>query len=84
VTINGQKTYQSIFGNYDIYVAPQGQFGCDLAEASVETPIEAWWVAAKLLGTCSLEEVKEMTRAFYQEFYGITLSDDVLYTMFGE
>jgi ABC-type Fe3+-hydroxamate transport system substrate-binding protein len=84
VYINGQQTYKSIVGDYEIYVAPQGQFGCDLAEASVETPIEAWWVAAKLLGTYSLGEVQEKTRAFYQEFYGITLSDDVLYTMFGE
>jgi ABC-type Fe3+-hydroxamate transport system substrate-binding protein len=84
VYIGGNKTYQSIIGYYDIYVAPQGQFGCDLAEASVESPIEAWWVAAKLLGTYSLEQVKAETSAFYLEFYGITLSDSVLYTMFGE
>jgi ABC-type Fe3+-hydroxamate transport system substrate-binding protein len=84
VYIDGNKTYQSIIGSYDIYVVPQGQFGCDLAEASVESALEAWWVAAKLLGTYSLGEVQEKTSAFYQEFYGITLSDGVLQTMFGE
>jgi hypothetical protein len=71
-------------GYYDIYVAPQGQFGCDLAEASVDSALEAWWVAAKLLGTYSLDQVKAETSAFYLDYYGITLSDGVLYDMFGE
>jgi ABC-type Fe3+-hydroxamate transport system substrate-binding protein len=84
VYIDGNKTYQSIIGYYDIFVAPQGQFGCDLAEASVDSALEAWWVAAKLLGTYSLDQVKAEISAFYQDFYGITPSDGVLYDMFGE
>jgi ABC-type Fe3+-hydroxamate transport system substrate-binding protein len=84
VYIDGNKTYQSIIGYYDIFVAPQGQFGCDLAEASVDSALEAWWVAAKLLGTYSLDQVKAETSAFYLDYYGITLSDGVLYDMFGE
>lgn len=82
VVEGGQSLYRGVAGNYEIYVNPQGM--CSWAEGSLESPLEACWAACKFTGAYSLDEVKGETRSFYQQFFGISLSDGQLMDIFGE
>lgn len=82
ITLSGESFYCGVVGPYEIYVNPQGM--CGWALGSLESPLEAYWVACKLSGAYSMEEVKEKTRDFYQQFFGISLSDSQLVNLFGE
>jgi hypothetical protein len=78
----GENLYRGIAGPYQIYVNPQGMY--NWAEGSVESPLEAIWAACKFSGAYSMAEVKSETAAFYQEFFGLTLTDSQLTAIFGE
>lgn len=78
----GQNLYRGVAGNYEIYVNPQGM--CSWAEGSLESPLEAYWAACKFTGAYSMDEVKEKTRSFYRQFFGVSLSDSQLTEIFGE
>lgn len=82
VNVSGQTFYCGVIGEYDIYVNPQGM--CDWAAGSVESPLEACWVAYQFFGAYTLDEVKAKTQSFYQQFFGLTLSDEQLTGIFGE
>lgn len=82
ITISGQSFYCGIIGPYSIYVNPQGM--CDWAEGSAESPLEAYWVSYKFGGGFTLDDVKEKTNTFYQQFFGLTLTEKQLKEMFGE
>ncbi|MGN0968761.1 MAG: hypothetical protein ACI4O3_05765 [Oscillospiraceae bacterium] len=82
ITISGQSFYCGVIGPYSIYVNPQGM--CDWAEGSVESPLEAYWVAYKFGSGFTLDDVKEKTNAFYQQFFGLTLTEKQLEGIFGE
>lgn len=80
VTISGESFYCGVVGEYDIYVNPQGM--CSWAEGSVESPLEAYWVACKFGSHVTLDEVKEKTSEFYQAFFGLSLTEKQLEDMF--
>lgn len=82
VVEDGQSLYRGVAGNYDIYVNPQGM--CSWAEGSLESPLEACWAACKFTGAYTMDEVKAETRSFYQQFFGLSLSDSQLTDIFGE
>lgn len=73
IYVEGQDFYQPIYGEYDIYVNPKGM--CDLGEGSLETPLEALWIASKFSGSYSMDTVYEKTKDFYSQFFGASLSD---------
>ena len=56
----------------------------DWAEGSVESPLEAYWVAYEFYGTYTLDQVKSKTSEFYSTFFGVTLSSSELTAIFGE
>lgn len=64
----------SIVGEYDIYVNPYG-LG-DWAEGSVDSPLEAYFVANKITGTISDTTMKSAIKSFYQKFFDASLSED--------
>jgi len=76
ITIDGQSFYCGIVGQYEVFVNPEGML--DWADGSAESPLEAYWIASVLQKAFSLEEVKSVTREFYEEFFGVTLSDEQL------
>lgn len=83
VIVSGaNKPSTSIVAPYSIYVQPQGMV--DWADGSVESPLEAYWVASKFAGTYSISDVKQQTSSFYQKFFGCTLSASQLNAIFGE
>ncbi len=84
VTVSGNKRIASIgiIAPYNIYVNPQGMVSW--ADGSVESPLEAYWVASKFAGTYSINDVKQQTSSFYQKFFGCTLSASQLTAIFGE
>ena len=77
---DGISFYHGVAGPYEIYVLPQGM--CSWAEGSLESPLAAYWLACQFDGVYTLEEVKAQTRRFYETFFGVTLSDAQLETMF--
>ena len=79
---SGAKVYRAITGEYEIYVNPTGMVSW--AEGSVESPLEAWWVACKLAGVCDMDRVKSETSEFYETFFGVALSAADLEDIFGE
>ena len=82
VNIGGESFYRGVCGEYAIYVNPRGM--CDWAEGGLESPLEAYWIAYKFGGAYTLDEVKEKTAEFYNQFFGVTLSDEQLKNIFGE
>ncbi len=83
VVVSGNtKATNSIEAPYDIYVNPQGMLSW--ADGSVESPLEAYWVASKFAGTYSINDVKQQTSSFYKKFFGCTLSDSQLTAIFAE
>lgn len=82
VTVSGQSFYCGVVGQYKIYTNPQGM--CDWAEGSVESPLEAYWVASKLSGVYSMTEVYQKTNDFYKSFFGVELSSTQLSQIFVE
>lgn len=82
VTISGESFYCGVVGEYNIYVNPQGM--CSWAEGSLESPLEAYWISCKFGNHFTLEEVKEKTNEFYQQFLGLSLNEKQLETMFLE
>lgn len=80
VTISGESFYCGVVGEYDIYVNPQGM--CSWAEGSVESPLEAYWISCKFGSHFTLDEVKEKTSRFYQEFFGLSLTEKQLEDIF--
>jgi hypothetical protein len=54
------------------------------AEGSVESPLEAYWLARKLQNAYTMETVQAKTREFYQEFFHLTLSGGELSSIFAE
>ncbi len=76
------KPVNSVEAPYNIYVNPQGMVSW--ADGSVESPLEAYWVASKFAGSYSISEVKQQTSSFYQKFFGCTLSASQLTAIFGE
>lgn len=83
VVVSGaNKPSTSIVAPYNIYVNPQGMV--NWADGSVESPLEAYWVASKFAGTYSISDVKQQTSSFYQKFFGCTLSASQLTAIFGE
>ena len=79
---SGSQIYRAIAGEYSIYVNPSGMV--DWAEGSVESPLEAYWVAYEFYGTYTLDQVKNKTSEFYSTFFGVTLSSSELTAIFGE
>ena len=77
----GQSFYSAIVGEYSKYVNPYGM--CSW-ESSVESPLEAYWVASKYRNAWTMDQVKGLTRQFYQDFFGVTLNDAQLTDIFGE
>ncbi len=65
---DGQKMTTHISGAYDIYVNPSGVGSW--ANGSVESPMEALWLASVFQGTISMSDVENEVRNFYSEFYG--------------
>lgn len=82
IYIDGEKFYRAIVGAYSIYVNPTGMV--DWAEGSVESPLEAYWVACKLSGAYTMDEVKSQTSTFYETFFHVTLTNELLNQIFGE
>ncbi len=82
VTVSGERFYCGVVGPYDVYVNPQGM--CDWAEGSMESPLEAYWAACKFSDAYTMDEVREETVRFYQQFFGLTLTDQQLTAIFGE
>lgn len=82
VTISGESFYCGVIGEYDIYVNPQGM--CDWAQGSAESPLEAYWIASKFGNDLTLDDVKQKTNDFYQQFFCLTLSEDQLDGIFAE
>jgi hypothetical protein len=73
---DGTSYYSSIGGDYDIYVSPTGIESW--ADGCVESPLEAYWVACKISGKISESTLKSKVKAFYKEFFDVTLSDSQL------
>jgi ABC-type Fe3+-hydroxamate transport system substrate-binding protein len=71
---SGNAYYSSVVGNYDIYVNPSG-IG-DWAEGSVESPLEAYWVAYHFQGSFSKDRVISETKSFYKKFFKHDLSTE--------
>jgi hypothetical protein len=67
-------------GEYGVYVIPRGMLSW--AEGSVESPLEAYWVACKLQNAFTMDEVQAKTQEFYQTFFNVTLSGDQLSAIF--
>lgn len=82
ITQSGQRFYCGVVGPYEIYVNPQGM--CDWAGGSLESPLEAYWVAHKFYGAFSMETVREETASFYRTFFAAELSDAQLSAILGE
>lgn len=83
IVISGNtKAINSAEAPYNIYVNPQGMVSW--ADGSVESPLEAYWIASKFAGAYSISDVKNQTNSFYQKFFGCTLSDSQLAAIFGE
>lgn len=74
--------YSFIYGPYDIYVSPVGIDAW--ADGCVESPLESYWVANKISGTISNSLLTSRIRAFYQNFFGVSLSDSQIAEIIGE
>lgn len=81
INIDGQSFYCAVIGGYSVYVNP---YGMSSWESSLESPLEAYWVASKYKGIYTIDQVKEKTNQFYADFFGITLNADQLTYIFGE
>ncbi|MDO4581918.1 MAG: hypothetical protein Q4B96_04990 [Bacillota bacterium] len=82
ITINGESFYCGVVGDYEIYVNPRGM--CDWTEGSLESPLEAVWLAYKFHNAYTLAEVKQIAADFYRQFFGLALTDAELREIFGE
>lgn len=80
VNVSGESFYCGVVGEYEIYVNPQGM--CSWAAGSAESPLEAYWIACKLTGAYSEEEVYNKTQEFYRQFFGVDLSNAQLAHIF--
>ncbi len=81
IDVDGQSFYCGVVGEYDIFVNP---YGMSSWEASLESPLEAYWTACKYKGTYTIDQVKEKTNQFYKDFFGVTLTPEQLTVVFGE
>ena len=81
IDVGGEQFYCGVIGDYDIYVNPSGM--CSWAEGSVESPLEAYWLSYCFGSSYSLDDVKAYTNEFYQQFFGVSLSDGQLAEIFG-
>lgn len=62
-------------GNYSVYVNPYGMG--DWVKGSVESPLEASWVAYRICKTCTEEEMTSRIMDFYSKFFlGNDVSDE--------
>lgn len=68
-----QIVRSTISGDYEIYVNPSGVGSW--YEGSVESPLEAVWVAHRFNGAYTESEMRTYISDFYSQFYGYTLSD---------
>lgn len=67
----------TIAGEYEILVNPGG-LG-DWADGSVESPLEAAWIACKFRGIISMDEMRSYVSDFYSTFYHLDVNtSDVL------
>ena len=79
----GEVFWSSICGNYNILVNPSGFE--NWAIGSVDSPLEAYWVADKIAGTVSDSSLYSNIKKFYNDFFGVSLDDsDVDYILQGE
>ncbi|MBO4915190.1 MAG: hypothetical protein J5449_08285 [Oscillospiraceae bacterium] len=81
IDVEGEQFYCGVIGEYSIYVNPYGM--CSWADGSVESPLEAYWLSSKFGTTYTLDDVKTFTNDFYQQFFGVSLSDGQLADIFG-
>lgn len=68
------RGYGGITYSYGVYVNPTG-LG-DWADGSLESPLEATWIAHQFCGQYSESEVKSKLSDFYYQFFGVRLSDE--------
>lgn len=78
---DGTTFYSSIGGDYQIYVSPTGIESW--ADGCVESPLEAYWIADKISGKISDSTLKSKVKAFYKDFFGVSLSDSDLNQIIG-
>lgn len=81
VNINGQSFYRGVNGEYAVLVNPQGM--CDWAEGSLESPLEAYWLACQFSGAYTMEQVLRETAQFYETFFHTGLTDAQLAAIYG-
>ena len=66
-----------IRGSYDIYVNPSGVG--NWTDGSVESPMEAVWLACKFQNSCSMDQLRDLVSEFYTTFYHMDVNtSDVL------
>ncbi len=63
----GNPLRTHIEDDYEIYINPTGVGSW--ADGSVESPLEAAWLACKFQGGISMDELREMVSGFYSTFY---------------
>ena len=64
-------------GSYDIYVNPTGVG--NWTDGSVESPMEAVWLACKFQNSCSMDQLRDLVSEFYTTFYHVDVNtSDVL------
>lgn len=78
----GDVYYSSIIDDYNIYVNPTGV--SSWAEGSVESPLEAYWIAYKFYGKYSLKNMYTYVEKFYKDYFHASLTDSQVKTILGE
>ena len=81
VVIDGSSYYRGVNGPYRVFVQPAG-LG-DWASGALDSPLEAYWLAWKLLGAMDREEMLERAADFYRDFLGLDLDEAELNGIFG-
>lgn len=76
--IIGDSLVQStIHGEYDIFVLPQGIIG-NWSSGTPEGVLVSMWASSRFGGSVTENDVTGQLRYFYENFCGVTLSDDQL------
>jgi len=82
VSIDGESYYRGIGGPYRGLVQPEASRRW--TEASLDAPLEAYWLACVLTGAMDMDTVRERTADFYSRFLGMTLTEEALDELLGE